>query len=109
MLTFLYFRPSWNPLAMVLTLFPVGMVNVMGHSGIDLPSWLYLPLSLGILATPGAQESKIHFIHHIDPRYNRSLYFTWWDRMVGTYKDTHRLVGRDPSKQQQFDAVKPKI
>ena len=88
----LYNLPSWNPIALLLTFITVSLVNVMGHSGYDLPAWVYLPLSLGILGTPWSQRSRHHFIHHIDPRINRSLYFTWWDRIVGTFKDEHRMT-----------------
>eukprot|EP00850_Spirogloea_muscicola_P020099 SM000207S06174 [mRNA] locus=s207:134225:135372:+ [translate_table: standard] len=94
-----YARPSWNPVSLLATLAPVAAVNVMGHSGYDLPVWLWVPLSAGVLLTPGAQESADHFIHHVDPRFNRSLYFTWWDHLAGTYRATHRLI---PTRRQAF-------
>jgi len=31
----------------------------------------------GICLTPGVAHSKTHYIHHLDPRYNRALYFSW--------------------------------
>ncbi|CAI5509803.1 unnamed protein product [Closterium sp. Naga37s-1] len=83
----LHSLPSWRPLELALALIPVGMVNTMGHCAYHLPALVFVPLSYGILLTPGAQRPTTHFLHHLDPRYNRSLYFTWWDQMVGTFKD----------------------
>ncbi|GJP35022.1 hypothetical protein CLOM_g19487 [Closterium sp. NIES-68] len=89
----LHSLPSWRPLELALALIPVGMVNTMGHCAYHLPPWVFVPLSFGILLTPGAQRPTTHFLHHLDPRYNRSLYFTWWDRMVGTFRDGDKAFG----------------
>eukprot|EP00897_Mesotaenium_endlicherianum_P000486 jgi/Mesen1/10438/ME000082S09942 len=105
LVTYHYNQPTWNPIALLCTLFPVALVNVMGHSGYALPLWIYAPLSFGVLLTPGAQESKIHYIHHLDPRYNRSLYFTWWDRMAGTYRDNHPLLDREALKLKKMNGL----
>ena len=79
----------WNPLYYMLLLFAINNVNLMGHCGYDLPLWVYGPASLGALLFPGAQRPLHHYLHHIDPRVNRALYFTWWDRLTGTYLDVH--------------------
>ena len=87
--------PEWHPLEFGLALIPMGMVNTMGHCAHHLPFWLSGPLSFGILWLPYAQNPVTHFIHHVDPRFNRSLYFTWWDRLLGTYCKTNaRVEGR---------------
>jgi sterol desaturase/sphingolipid hydroxylase (fatty acid hydroxylase superfamily) len=54
--------------------------NVLGHMGHE-------------LAWPGFTRSRLtgwltttthHDLHHSQGRYNYGLYFTWWDRMMGT-------------------------
>ena len=79
----------WNPLYYMLLLFAINNVNLMGHCGYDLPPWVYGPASLGALLFPGAQRPLHHYLHHIDPRVNRALYFTWWDKLTSTYLDVH--------------------
>ena len=83
---------EWNPFHFALAMFAVNNVDMMGHCGYHLPPWLYGPASLGVLFTPLAQQPLHHYIHHLDPRLNRSLYFTWWDRLGHTYGDTHPKV-----------------
>ena len=50
-----------------------------------------LPEPRGLPAA-GAATTRTHFIHHIDARLNRALYFTWWDRLNGTFADEHPQV-----------------
>ena len=61
--------------------------NVMGHSGIELfPRWwLASPLTRWINSTTH------HDLHHNGSfNHNYGLYFTWWDRMMGTeHRDYH--------------------
>ena len=66
--------------------------NILGHCGYEAPLWLHATIPAGVGLTPLAATSKSHFLHHIDPRYNRSLYFTWWDRLFGTYREDHPLI-----------------
>ena len=66
--------------------------NILGHCGYEAPLWLHATITAGVGLTPLAATSKSHFLHHIDPRYNRSLYFTWWDRLFGTYREDHPLI-----------------
>lgn len=91
-MAYLYFQPRWNPCNFIFLGWAFNGVNMMGHSGYELPAWVYVPGSLGVLATPYAQRSIHHYIHHLDLRYNRSLYFTWWDRLFGTFRDTHPKI-----------------
>lgn len=88
----LHWWPAWSPIAVGLALIPCGLVNVLGHCGYEIPCWLGGLLSFGVLLLPGAQSPATHFIHHVDPRFNRSLYFVWWDRMLGTFSDCHPIV-----------------
>ncbi len=66
--------------------------NVIGHAGIELfPRWwLRVPLLRALTTTTH------HDLHHAHGRYNYGLYFTWWDRWLGT---TH------PQYQQRFEAL----
>ena len=66
--------------------------NILGHCGYEAPLWLHATITAGVGLTPLAATSKSHFLHHIDPRFNRSLYFTWWDRLCGTYREDHPLI-----------------
>ncbi len=47
--------------------------NILGHSGYEAPLWLHAIITAGVGLTPLAATSKTHFLHHIDPRYNRAL------------------------------------
>ena len=94
---YIYFQPTWNPIDLAFLLWAVNGVDMMGHCGYKLPVWVYVPGSFGVLLTPLAQRPKHHYIHHLDPRYNRSLYFTWWDRAAGTFREDHPKVVNDIS------------
>ena len=54
--------------------------NAIGHSGYEL-AWSGFTRSrwTGWLTT-----TTHHDLHHTEGRYNFGLYFTWWDRMMGT-------------------------
>ena len=54
--------------------------NVIGHAGTELfPRWwLRVPVARWITTTTH------HDLHHATGRYNFGLYFTWWDRWMGT-------------------------
>ena len=94
---YIYCQPAWNPVDVVCLMWAVNGVDMMGHCGYKLPVWVYVPGSLGVLLTPLAQRPKHHYIHHLDPRYNRSLYFTWWDRLAGSFREDHPKVVNDRS------------
>lgn len=66
--------------------------NAIGHSGFELawPGFTRSPLT-GWLTT-----TVHHDLHHSEGRYNFGLYFTWWDRAMGT---------EHPRYHQRFDAV----
>eukprot|EP00897_Mesotaenium_endlicherianum_P008386 jgi/Mesen1/7576/ME000392S06844 len=91
-MAYLYHQPKWDPLGFFALAYAFNGVDMMGHCGYELPIWVFGPGSLGILLTPLAQRTKHHYIHHLDPRFNRSLYFTWWDRLAGTFRDHHPKI-----------------
>lgn len=66
--------------------------NAVGHSGFEL-AWPGFTRSrwTGWLTT-----SVHHDLHHQEGRYNFGLYFTWWDRWMGT---------EHPRYHERFDAV----
>lgn len=69
--------------------------NITGHCGYELPLWLHALVTAGVGLTPLAATSKTHYIHHLDPRFNKALYFTWCDRLAGSYRASHRLIDGD--------------
>jgi lathosterol oxidase len=86
------FTPLW--LLMVpmhglgLFLFMAFMIvrNVMGHAGVEL-----MPRALADSPWFGWINATTHHdLHHSSFHYNYGLYFTWWDRMMGTEHPAYR-------------------
>lgn len=85
-------------LPIILLVFPTSIVvvfafmshmitrNVLGHAGIELfpQHWLQWPL-LRLITT-----TTHHDLHHSEFRSNYGLYFTWWDRLLGTEHPEYR-------------------
>jgi len=66
--------------------------NVMGHAGAEL-----MPRGLADSRWFGWINATTHHdLHHSSFRYNYGLYFTWWDRLMGTEHPEYRarLRGR---------------
>lgn len=66
----------------VIKLFLLIMIvrNVMGHAGVEFHPAIFAPgRALGWLST-----TTHHDLHHQTGRWNFGLYFTWWDRLMGT-------------------------
>ncbi len=66
----------------VLLLWSLHMIvrNVMGHSGHELfPDWMLRSRAWGWLTS-----CTHHDLHHRHGRSNYGLYFSWWDRWMGT-------------------------
>jgi len=60
--------------------------NVMGHSGVEL-----MPRALADSRAFGWINATTHHdLHHQTFRYNYGLYFTWWDRLMGTEHPAYR-------------------
>jgi sterol desaturase/sphingolipid hydroxylase (fatty acid hydroxylase superfamily) len=74
-------------------------INTLHHSGYELmPSWRGRPM-FDFLTT-----TVHHDLHHARGQYNLGLYFTWWDRMMGTEDPTYhvefaRVVGQQEAAQ----------
>lgn len=67
---------------LVLLLWSIHMIgrNVLGHCGYELmPRWMIRSGWFDWLTT-----TTHHDMHHQFGRYNYGLYFTWWDRWLGT-------------------------
>ncbi len=68
--------------------------NVLGHLGLELaPAW-FLRSAIGRAHT----TTTHHDLHHRHARANFGLYFTWWDRWMGTeharyHQELERVVG----------------
>jgi sterol desaturase/sphingolipid hydroxylase (fatty acid hydroxylase superfamily) len=79
---------------LILLLWSVHMVvrNVLGHAGFELmPAGFARCRWLGWLST-----ATHHDLHHETFRWNYGLYFTWWDRLMGT---------EHPDYLERFDAA----
>ena len=66
--------------------------NAIGHSGFEL-AW---PGFTRSALTGWLTTTTHHDLHHSEGRYNFGLYFTWWDRWLGT---------EHPQYHARFDAV----
>jgi sterol desaturase/sphingolipid hydroxylase (fatty acid hydroxylase superfamily) len=90
--------------------------NVLGHLGIELfPAWFVHRRSWRWSTT-----TTHHGLHHARVRTNFGLYFTWWDRAMGTTDPTYeatfveiarrgRLLGADQLGVQVGDAMVARI
>lgn len=96
--------------ALVVLAFLVHQIirNVIGHSGHEL-AWRGFTRSrwTGWLTT-----TTHHDLHHSEGRYNFGLYFTWWDRMMGTehpryHEKFEAIVGRERAIGQAPVMVRP--
>jgi len=69
-----------HPLAILAFLFHMMLRNALGHCGYEVfPARADGRPLLGWMTTV-----THHDLHHADGRYNMGLYFTWWDRIMGT-------------------------
>jgi len=78
----------------VVVFFLIFMItrNVMGHAGYELHPrwWMTNPL------TRFNNTTAHHDLHHETAHWNYGLYFTWWDRLMGT---------EHPDYKKRFDAA----
>jgi len=70
-----------HPLAVFLFLTYMTLINVMGHLGFELFPKSFMNSKIG----KWQNTSTNHNIHHCQSNYNFGLYFTFWDRIMGTY------------------------
>ncbi len=94
------FTPLWLLLvpmhAFGLFLFMAFMIirNVMGHAGVEL-----MPRALADSRLFGWINATTHHdLHHSSFHYNYGLYFTWWDRLMGTEHPRYREQLRGSSE-----------
>ena len=68
-----------HPVALSVFLGLMILRNAMGHCGVEFhaPGWIDGPLDALTTTTH-------HDLHHQCPDGNYGLYFTWWDRLMGT-------------------------
>ncbi len=76
--------------------------NAMGHSGIEFhpQGWVDSPLDVLTTVTH-------HDLHHQKFTGNFGLYFTWWDRWMGTELPEYKEVFRQASSKQPAISAKP--
>jgi lathosterol oxidase len=86
------FTPLWllivpmHGLGLFLFLAFMIVRNVMGHAGVEL-----MPRGLADSRWFGWISSTTHHdLHHATFNYNYGLYFTWWDRLMGTEHPAYR-------------------
>ena len=67
--------------------------NAMGHSGVEFHPrwWVDSPLDIFTTVTH-------HDLHHQRARGNYGLYFTWWDRWMGTEFDDYKARFREAAQ-----------
>ncbi len=77
--------------------------NVMGHAGVELFPRFWVDNRW----TDWITTTTHHDLHHSEGRYNFGLYFTWWDRLMGTehprYKERFREVTNRAPQNLQAD------
>lgn len=72
--------------------------NIMGHLGFELyPKWSAEHKVLGMMNTP-----THHAIHHKNFSCHYGLYFTFWDRLMGTEHADYHEIYRDVHKGQRI-------
>jgi sterol desaturase/sphingolipid hydroxylase (fatty acid hydroxylase superfamily) len=96
---FLLFMPVH---AVVIFVFLAHMIvrNVMGHAGVELHvrGWLSSRWLRWLNTTTH------HDLHHSSGRWNYGLYFTWWDRLMGTeHPDYRRTFDRATQRNAHID------
>ncbi len=76
--------------------------NVIGHAGFELfPGWwMRVPVLRWITTT------MHHDLHHSTSRYNYGLYFTWWDRLIGTEHPEYRTRFEAVARSRSFEERK---
>ncbi len=74
--------------------------NAMGHSGVEFhPAW-WVDSPLDVFTTV-----THHDLHHQRGRGNYGLYFTWWDRWMGTEFEDYRARFREAARGREHAAA----
>jgi sterol desaturase/sphingolipid hydroxylase (fatty acid hydroxylase superfamily) len=72
-----------HPWAIGVFLLYMTTITVMGHLGYEIFPSRFRKSSIGQLQNTATN----HDVHHRHSRYNYGLYFTFWDRLMGTHRD----------------------
>lgn len=84
-----------HPLALLAFVFHMMLRNALGHCGYE----IFPARSDGKPLFDWLTSVTHHDLHHANGRYNMGLYFTWWDRLMGT---------EHPRYHQEFARVTPR-
>lgn len=97
---FLLFVPM-HELGMFLWVSYQIILNTMGHSGIEIfpRGWV------GNRWLDWHQTITHHDLHHSRFRYNYGLYFTWWDRLMGTENPDYARKFNEVTRTQPISAA----
>lgn len=97
------FGVEYLGLAMFLFLWHMIIRNVIGHCGTEIYPrwWVDNPL------TGWWNTVTHHDLHHSSSTYNFGLYFTWWDRWMGTEHPRYRESFRDVTGRSDGQAALP--
>lgn len=72
-----------HPLALFIFLSIMLTISIIGHLGYEFFSQKFMNSSMG----KWINSSTFHNYHHKRSNYNYGLYFTFWDRLMGTFKE----------------------
>lgn len=92
---------TYGVLAVFIFIWHMIIRNVIGHAGVEIypRSWVDNPL------TRWWNTTTHHDLHHSAGTYNFGLYFTWWDRWMGTkhpqYREEFRKVTERKREQRE--------
>lgn len=72
-----------HPMSLFIFLSIMTLVSITGHLGYEIFSTQFLKGNIG----KWINSSTFHNKHHQIAKYNFGLYFTYWDRIMGTFKN----------------------
>lgn len=79
---FIFLMPS-HPFALFAFLSFMTFINITGHLGYEIFSIMFMRSVVG----KWLNASTFHNLHHRHSKYNFGLYFTFWDRLMGTFNE----------------------
>lgn len=91
----LLFLPA-HPIALFVFVTHMILRNALGHCGVE----VFPALSNGKPLAGWLTSVTHHDLHHSHGRWNMGLYFTWWDRWMGT---------EHPDYHERFAALAPRV
>ena len=79
-------------------------MNVIGHLGFEIFPKNFLNSSIGKILL----SSTHHNIHHHSNKYIFGLYFTLWDRIMGTEDENYKIKYKEIKERSLTPRIKPK-